>query len=71
LVRAFEDGNGVLRATPRPLKCYRAAAEQGNATAQNGLGLNAPIGTRGGPRKAEAVKWYKKSSAARELDGDV
>ena len=45
------------------MKWYRLAAEQGNAAAQNNLGLMYGLGQGVPQDDAEAVKWYRLAAA--------
>ena len=47
------------RTTPRRLKWYRLAADQGNADAQNNLGAMYDNGQGVPQNYAEAVKWFR------------
>ena len=64
-------GDGVTQSYDEAVKCFRMAAELGDARAQNtygwmlyeGLGVKKDFG--------EAVKWYKKSCSTKKCNGTV
>jgi len=65
LGRAYEDGNSIPQSDNQAMKWYRAAAEQGNATAQVEVGLMFRLGAQD---KVEAVKWYRKAAKQENPD---
>ncbi len=59
----YDNGQGVLRDYAEAVKWYRKAAEQGNAKAQNNLGLMHEEG-RGVPQDyVQAHMWYNLAGA--------
>ena len=56
MARAFS------RTTPRPIKWFRRAAEQGNAAAQCGLGFMFVNGQGVQQDYAEAIKWFRRAA---------
>jgi TPR repeat protein len=70
----YEDGKGVTRDLEQAVSWYQKAAEQGNAVAQNNLGLMYLNGSGVKKDSSQAVYWLKKSAvqgnlyAKRELE---
>ena len=58
-------GEGVLKDEAEAVKWYRMAAEQGNAAAQNNLGLMYDNGEGVLKDEAEAVRWYRMAQPSR------
>ena len=58
----FEYGKGVGKDYREAVGWYRKAAEQGNAWAQNRLGLMYEKGRGVGKDYREAVGWYRKAA---------
>jgi hypothetical protein len=58
----YEYGKGVLQDFTEAMKWYRKAAEQGDSSAQNTLGVMYRDG-KGVPQDfTEAMKWYRKAA---------
>ena len=58
----YQKGKGVPQDDAEAVKWYHKAAEQGDADAQNNLGVMYRNG-KGVPQDdAEAVKWYRKAA---------
>jgi TPR repeat protein len=55
-------GEGVSQNHEEAVKWYQKSAEQGNARAQNYLGMMYEIGAGVSQNYKEAVKWYRKSA---------
>lgn len=53
----YDEGNYT-----EAVNCYRKAAEQGDATAQNNLGVMYTNGLGVGQDYAQAVEWYRKAA---------
>jgi alpha/beta superfamily hydrolase len=60
----YATGNGVARDPAEAVRWYRAAAERGNADAQNDLAVMYDAGDGVAEDDAEAVRWYRRASAA-------
>lgn len=58
----YDLGRGVAEDKAEAVRCYRRAAEQGHAKAQNNLGYAYDHGEAVAEDKAEAVKWYRKAA---------
>src|SRR5208283_2618949 len=59
---AYYYGRGVPKDYDEAVKWYRKAADQGNADAQNNLGIIYQNGFGVAKDYEEAVKWYRKSA---------
>ncbi|PYP92172.1 MAG: hypothetical protein DMG65_05070 [Candidatus Angelobacter sp. Gp1-AA117] len=62
LSQAYEKGNGVKQDYQSAFEWCRKAAEQGNAEAQNALGVMYSLGRGVAQSKEEAFLWYKKAA---------
>ena len=61
----YDTGKGVLKDDKEAVKWYRKAAEQGDAKAQNNLGVKYGNGLGVLKDYKEAVKWYRKAARAK------
>ena len=62
LGRCYLNGDGVRKDTGEAVKCFRKAAEQGNAEAQRLLGECYAKGDGVEKNMEEAVRWYRKAA---------
>jgi TPR repeat protein len=62
LGQAYEKGNGVPRNDDQAFKWYHMAAEQGDAEAENNVGVMCRMGEGVGRNKEEAVAWFRKAA---------
>ena len=65
---AVQQSSGVEEPTPLQVEALRDLAEQGDASAQNNLGLLYDLGTGVPQDHAEAVKWYRMAAEQGHAD---
>ena len=58
----YANGRGILKDDAEAVRWYRLSADQGNAFAQNNLGLRYANGEGVLKDEAEAVRWYRLSA---------
>jgi alpha/beta superfamily hydrolase len=61
---AYAAGDGVAKDLAEAVRWYQAAAERGNADAQNDLAVMYDAGNGVTEDDAEAVRWYRRAAAA-------